>query len=104
MLSEYGVGFVGIEYPGYGLASGTPTEASIYSAAEQLLEHLSKERNLDASRLVLLGHSVGGGPAVEMARRGFGQRLILVSPFMSIAQMASELYPFVAPVLKAAPF
>ncbi|CAE8625351.1 unnamed protein product [Polarella glacialis] len=104
MRDEFGTGFLGIEYPGYGLAEGTPSEASFYEASEQMLRHLAQERGLQSSQVVLLGHSVGGGVATEMALRGLGSRLILVSPFLSIPEMACELYPFVAPVLKVAPF
>jgi len=106
-LSEaYGVGFFGIEYPGYGLAPGSPSEVSIVGAAEQLLVHLTSEKGLGVppEHVVLLGQSIGCTVAMEMALRGFGSRLVLITPFTSMLDMAMALYPFVVPVAKLAPY
>jgi len=43
---------------------------------------------------VLLGQSLGTGVATEMARRGSGARLILISPFTSVPEMARFRIPF----------
>lgn len=104
MQNCYSVGFLGIEYPGYGLASGQPSESSIYEAAEDMLRHMAQDRQVERSRIVLMGHSIGGGVATEMASRGFASKLILVAPFISVTDMACCVYPFLAPVLRLAPF
>jgi pimeloyl-ACP methyl ester carboxylesterase len=80
--------FVAIEYPGYGNRPGEPTEKSIYAAAEEQL------RELQGERVVLVGQSLGTGPAVEMARRGFGTRLVLMTPFTSIPDVAKTTMPY----------
>lgn len=104
-FQQHGLGFYGIEYPGYGLARpGSPSEASIVVAAETLLQHLAQELKVPRSRIVLFGQSLGCAVAVEMARRGFGSRLVLLSPFTSIIDMSIEVYPFLKLALKVAPW
>ena len=80
LSEQYGIGFYGIEYPGYGLSGGLETrEESIYLAAEQLLEHLHDPvhgLNVDRAQTMLLGQSIGCAVAVEMAARGYGQRMV----------------------------
>ena len=48
---------------------------------------------MDASRVVLLGQSLGSGVACEMAKRGLGARVVLISPFTSVAAMARRVFP-----------
>jgi pimeloyl-ACP methyl ester carboxylesterase len=83
-------GFVAIEYPGYGSLPGEPTEAGIYDAAEKQLVALGIPRE----RLVLLGQSIGTGPAVEMAKRGWGTKLVLLTPFTSVPDAAQLALPW----------
>ena len=93
-LAELGIGFFAVEFPGYGLAAaaGGPSEQGCYSAAEIALTFL--EKSTPRGQIVLLGQSLGTGVAVEMAARGHGSKLILVTPYTSIPQMAAELFWF----------
>ena len=94
LLRTLGVGVLAVEYPGYGVAGGTPSEQGAYAAAESALSWLRTERGVDDARVVLLGQSLGSGVATEMARRGHGARLVLISPFTSVAEMARRVFPF----------
>ena len=42
---------------------------------------------------MLFGRSLGSGVAAEMARRGFGGRLVMVSPYTSIVAIAKRVFP-----------
>jgi uncharacterized protein len=87
-----GLGVFAVEYPGYGLAhTSKATEATIYTAAETALNHLRDV--LGVRDIVLQGQSLGTGVAVEMARRGHGTRLVLLSPYTSMPDMVSTLVP-----------
>jgi hypothetical protein len=93
-LVSLGFGILFVEYPGYGLCRGQPTsEHAIYDAAERALRELD-ERGYGASRVVLVGQSLGSGVAVEMATRSKGARLVLVSPYTSIPDMVKRYLPF----------
>lgn len=93
-FGEQGVGFFAVEYPGYGLSSdGSPSERTLYEDAESALIHLRDSMHVPLSRIVLEGQSLGTGVAVEMAIRGYGSRLVLVSPYTSMVDMARRIAP-----------
>lgn len=96
LLEGPGAGFAAIEYPGYGLAaaSGEPSEATLFEAAERGLTHLVNALGVPRERLVLSGHSLGTGIAVEMARRGWGVRVLLLSPYTSLPDVGARVFPF----------
>jgi pimeloyl-ACP methyl ester carboxylesterase len=94
LLRSLGVGVLAVEYPGYGIAGGFPSETGAYAAAESALTWLNTDRGIRADRVVLLGQSLGSGVATEMAKRGLGARMVLISPFTSIAAMARHVVPF----------
>ena len=89
-----GLGAYAVEYPGYGLAqSARLDESSVYATAEAALRHLI-DLGVPRESIVLQGQSLGSGVAVEMARRGYGARLVLISPYTSIVDMAALVTPF----------
>jgi uncharacterized protein len=91
---EAGLGFYAVEYPGYGLMreQGPPSEEGIYAAAEAALEHLHGELGVPRERTVLQGQSLGSGVAAEMAKRGHGERLVLITPYTSIPDVGARLF------------
>jgi uncharacterized protein len=94
-LTDRGLGIMFIEYPGYGLAkTGATTEANIYTVADRALSDL-EARGIGHERIVLVGQSLGTGVAAEMALRGRGSRLLLISPYTSIDDMAERFLPIV---------
>jgi len=88
-----GLGFFAMEYPGYGIAEGAPSEPTNYAAAEASIQHLQARHGVTRDKLVLQGQSLGTGVAVEMARRGHGARLILLSPYTSMVDMGKLTLP-----------
>jgi pimeloyl-ACP methyl ester carboxylesterase len=44
-------------------------------------------------KTTLMGQSLGSGVAAEMARRGLGARLVLLSPYTSIPEVAARVVP-----------
>jgi uncharacterized protein len=92
-LRSEGNGILLVEYPGYGVATGTPSETSIYRCAARALDELPN-LGVDGTRTVLVGQSLGSAVAVEMAVRGYGSRLLLISPFTSIVDVVDGLVPF----------
>lgn len=92
-LLQRGLGVVLAEYRGYGLSAGgegaAPSETGLYDDAEAVLAALAAE-GIGPQRIALLGESLGTGVAVEMAVRGRGSRLVLLTPYTSIPEVASH--------------
>lgn len=106
-FQEAGLGFFAVEYPGYGLAAvgEGPTERGIYAAAETALAHLRGALGVPRERTVLQGQSLGSGVAVEMAMRGHGTRLVLITPYTSIVEVGARVFPWLpASLLVRDPF
>lgn len=94
IFTAQGLGFFAVEYPGYGLAAGEPTERSIYDSAEIALQYLRDTLQIPVSRTVIEGHSLGAGVGVEMALRGHCSRLLLISPYTCVADLGRALLPY----------
>lgn len=92
-LHDRGVGVLLVEYRGYGASRGAaPSEEGLYLDAESALEMLA-HRGVGPDRIVLWGTSLGTGVAAEMARRGRGSRLVLVTPYTSIPALVTSVVP-----------
>lgn len=92
-LRQNGYGLLLIEYRGYGGNGGTPSEHGFYADGRAALAFL-KERGVAESETVLIGNSIGGGTATQMAREITPKALILVAPFTSLPDVASATVPW----------
>ncbi|MFT3707452.1 MAG: alpha/beta hydrolase [Archangium sp.] len=92
--ANQGVSFAAVEYPGYPDAKGETTEAAILDASEAALKWLVEEKKIDRARIVLEGQSLGTGVAVRMADRKWGSKLVLLSPYTSITDVAGRAFPY----------
>lgn len=85
-------GFLLVDYPGYGDCAGKPTRDSINHSAGEAFAALADSINVDpaalARRTSVLGQSLGCAAALEFATRHPVQRLVLLSPFTSLMDMA----------------
>lgn len=50
-----------VEYRGYGLSNGSPSEKGLYIDARAAVDYLYTRHDLDHSQIVLFGRSLGGG-------------------------------------------
>jgi abhydrolase domain-containing protein 13 len=49
-----------VEYRGYGLSSGTPSEKGIYIDARAAVDYLFTRHDVDHAQIALFGRSLGG--------------------------------------------
>jgi fermentation-respiration switch protein FrsA (DUF1100 family) len=94
LRQEVGCSALIFDYPGYGKSPGRPTEESCYESAEAALAWLSDTKGIPSERALLYGESLGGGVAVEMARRHPVRALMLVKTFTSLPAVAKRRYPW----------
>lgn len=81
------------DYPQFGRSTGTLDEASCYRAATAAYRWLRETKDVPPEQLLLYGKSLGCAPAVELAIQHPHHALILMSPFLSIPDMAQEIFP-----------
>lgn len=93
---ERGYAVFAVEYPGYGLNPGLPTEESIYAGSQVGLRYLTETLKVPLSKVIAYGRSIGGGPAVELASKEPIAGLILESAFTSAFRVVTgvKLLPF----------
>ena len=92
-LRRNGLGVLAVEYPGYGLAGGSPSEESLLAAGREALAYARERLGVPPEGLVLQGQSLGTGVAARLASEGHGAALVLVSPFTSMTDLAAHLFP-----------
>lgn len=76
------------EYRGHGRSGGKPSEKGILADAVRFFNEIVKRPDVDSSRVVMHGRSLGGGPAAQLAGARRPRALILESTFTSVAVMA----------------
>lgn len=86
-----------INYRGYGLSQGKPGEKELFEDALNIYDYFSKREDVDNTRMVIMGRSLGTGVAIYLAQQRPAKGIILVSPYDSIVSIAQEQFPF-APV------
>lgn len=99
-LHAAGAGVLLAEYRGYGGCPGRPTEDGLYEDGAAAVDWLLA-RGTPASGVVLVGRSLGSGVAVELALGRPPRRLVLVSAYTSVVDMARLLVGPLAPLVVA---
>lgn len=77
-------------YRGYGGSSGKPSEAALFADALVLFDTIHAEHN----NILVVGRSLGSAVAVHLASRRPVARLVLVTPFESIQELAARQFPY----------
>jgi fermentation-respiration switch protein FrsA (DUF1100 family) len=89
-----GYGFLIAEYRGYSGLPGKPTEQGLYADGRAYLYGLMAQ-GVKSENIILMGHSLGTGVAVQLAGEFKVGGLILLAPYVSMVKMAQIQYPFI---------
>ena len=92
-LQRHGVHVLLTDYRGYGGNPGSPSEKGLAADARAALAYLRGRDNVDASRIVYFGESLGAAVALELAVEQPPAALILRSPFTSLGDVGRYHYP-----------
>jgi pimeloyl-ACP methyl ester carboxylesterase len=79
-----------LHYRGYGGSAGKPSEALLHADALALFDQV----RTDHPDIALVGRSLGSGVAARLASERPASRLILVTPYDSIQQLAARQFPY----------
>jgi len=98
-LGSTGYGVACVEYAGYGVSSGTPSEHGCYRSADAAITYLQRQASATLDQVTLIGWSLGSAVAMDLASRCDVRAQVLLSPMTSLLATALDL----ARLGKAAP-
>ncbi|SHH66137.1 alpha/beta hydrolase [Massilia sp. CF038] len=78
-----------LHYRGYGGSAGKPSQEAVFADALALFDKLHAEH----AHITVIGRSLGSGVAVHVASQRPVARLVLVTPYDSIAGLAAQQFP-----------
>jgi len=94
IFHDLGLNVLLFDYRGYGESEGSPDEAGTYRDAEAAWDYLVMQRGESPGRIVLFGRSLGASLAAWLAAQREPAALILESAFISVPELAADLYPW----------
>jgi len=77
-----------VNYRGYGGSGGRPSEAGLRADALAIFDHVRRER----AEIAVMGRSLGSGVAVQLAAERPVERLVLVTAYDSLVNVAREYF------------
>jgi len=92
LMRDLGVTLLAFDYRGFGESTGVPEERGLYADASASYEYLTRTRRVPPDRIVIFGHSLGSGVAIELAARVSAAGLIVEGAYTSVVDRAQEIY------------
>ncbi len=91
---QWNVNVVAFDYRGYGKTGGIPNERDILLDAVSVGKWVQEGKAFRGQKIVAMGRSLGGAPAIEIATKFHADGLILDRTFSSIVDVAASRYFF----------
>jgi len=89
-FARLGIALLLVEYPGYGRSAGSPSQGSITDTFVAAYDALTSRKDIDATRIVLFGRSLGGGAVCALSVKRPSAAMILMSTFTSARSFAKR--------------
>ena len=103
-LRRLGLAVAAIDYRGYGLSEGRPSEDGLIADGLAAFAALRARPEIDPDRIVVLGASLGSGVAVAVAAREPVAGVILQSAYASLRAIAKREFRWLPSFLLRSPF
>ena len=88
-----------VNYRGFAPSTGTPSQAHAFADAKLIYDTLALRPDVDPSRIVAMGYSLGTGVAVHLAEQRPVAGTILVAPYDSQTLIGLKQSPIFAPLM-----
>jgi len=86
-------GLLAIDYRGFGGSTGYPSVEGLNQDALAAFDYLIRQ-GISEDRIIIMGHSLGTGPAVYLASQKKAAALILLAGYSSILDIVQHRFPF----------
>jgi hypothetical protein len=93
-LRNLGLNIFAVDYRGYGLSEGSPSEQGLYLDGRAAFDYLVKQRQILPGHIIIFGYSLGAAVAVQLASEVDAAGLIVEGAFTSAADVGRKRYGF----------
>ena len=83
-----------VDYRGYGMSTGSPSEKGTYLDAEAAWDYARHARLAQPQDIVIAGESLGGAVATWLAAKVNPRAVVLLSTFTSVPDLGAQVYWF----------
>lgn len=83
-----------INYRGYGLSDGSPSEENLFHDATVIYDVLTARDDIDEDKVVVIGRSMGTASAVHLSQERDVSGTILVSPYDTRTRLSEHRHRF----------
>lgn len=91
LREQFQVHVLAVEYPSYGICPGGPcTEQSVTENAVTAFRFVREVLKYPPDSILVLGRSIGTGPAISLAVQNQIAGVILISPFLSVKEIIKD--------------
>ncbi len=97
MLTSFNMNLLLIDYRGYGRSEGSPTIQGIYKDGEAAYKYLCSRNDVDSTKIILYGHSLGTFVAVHLGSIHTTAGIILEAPISNASEMSDAVLNHYAP-------
>jgi fermentation-respiration switch protein FrsA (DUF1100 family) len=91
---EHHLAVLALDYRGFGKSEGKPTEEGLYQDARAARKWLAETAAIAESDVILMGVSLGGAVAVDLAAKDGARGLVLANTFTSLPSAAQHKTPW----------
>jgi len=91
---KWGYSIFMVEYRGYGICPGVPTETNLYEDALSTYNYITDVLNYAPNNIIIYGKSLGGAVGINLAKKVPASSVVVDSSFTSMPEMASQIIPF----------
>lgn len=90
-MTDDGAGLIAIEWRGYGGSTGAPSQAGLL-ADTQAAYDFARAAGAEPGQIVVVGESLGTGPALWLAGERGVAGVVLDSPYSAIVDIGADIY------------
>ena len=93
-LRALGVNILVFDYRGFGESGGEADEVGAYADTRAAYDLITTRYGVPANKVIIYGHSLGTGMAVQLASTADAGALILQAPYTSVPDLGATFYPY----------
>lgn len=88
-----GLNIAFVNYRGYGLSGGTPSEITIKADGLTIYDTLAQYNYVDNQKIIISGRSLGSGVATYVSSKRAVMGVIFISPYDNMIRVVQDLFP-----------